>query len=389
METAKKLPKRNLTVRYFFTFWVFGAVISVWGPMLPHLAEQTNTPIAQMGIVFSMIALGSLIGYFIGGRLYDSKPGHPIIAAALFGGAIVLTLVPTVPLLPLLAGLLFCMGFCMGVQELGINTLIIWVQQTHLATYMNALNFVNGSGALLSPFVVAWLLAAGFAPSWVFRLLAMVWLLAAMGVMTAPSPKIRKKSEEGQKSSSTKALLLIASMFMLYVGGEVSFSGWLYVYATSMFADMQTSAYYLSSVFWAAITFGRLLAIPASLRINPRQQLTIGYLVSACSLGMLFWQRNNQMALWVGTASAGMGMAIIFPALLAYGEQRLQLSSRALSVFYHGIAVGVIIFPWLSGQIMAFFGQPAVMVVVMSMLLTGLGIFSMVERTKNSQLKNL
>ncbi len=50
--------------------------------------------------------------------------------------------------------------------------------------------------------------------------------------------------------------------FFLYVGAEVGFGGWIFTYAVALDLGSETAAAYLTSAFWGALTFGRLLTIP-------------------------------------------------------------------------------------------------------------------------------
>ena len=49
------------------------------GPTLPGLAENTNTQLGQISILFSARSVGFLIGALAGGRIYDRLPGHPVL----------------------------------------------------------------------------------------------------------------------------------------------------------------------------------------------------------------------------------------------------------------------------------------------------------------------
>ena len=53
------------------------------GPTLPGLAEQTHTALGAISLLFTAHALGYMLGSFLGGRLYDRIPGHPVMAAML------------------------------------------------------------------------------------------------------------------------------------------------------------------------------------------------------------------------------------------------------------------------------------------------------------------
>ena len=76
-------------------------------------------------------------------------------------------------------------------------------------------------------------------------------------------------------------------MFFLFVGAGLSFGGWIYTYAVSLDLATVTTAGYLTSLFWAALTFGRLISIPIAGRVRPRYLLTVDLIGLALSLGLL------------------------------------------------------------------------------------------------------
>lgn len=370
-QKTEKDTKRQQSSGYLAAFWMLGCMVGTWGLMLPYLATQTDIPIEQAGIVFSMIALGAFSGYFIGGYWYDRRPGHPLIAGAMAVGAVGLALIPTIRTLAVLAGVLFVEGICIGLMELGVNTLLFWVHEHELSKHANALFLVNSSGALLAPFGINVLLNANVVYEWVFRLLAMGLLLAAGWVGAAPSPAVRKQKKVGKTSVIPLELLLVMLIFLLYAGAHVSMNGWLYVYATSMFGGMETSARYLTSVLWGAVTVGRLLSIPASKRFSPHKILSAGFVgAGLCVLGILCL-RDSQVMLWMGTAGIGMGLAVIQPKLMMYSEERMSLSGKSAAILYSSIALGGMSLPWLCGQAMAAFGPSAILLVVLAGIVLG------------------
>ncbi len=96
-------------------------------------------------------------------------------------------------------------------------------------------------------------------------------LPAAIWLWRLPSPPALVSAETGPARRVDHLLVaLIALFFVLYVGAEVSFWGWIFTYAVALNLADETVAAYLTSTFWAALTFGRLVAIPIAIRFRPR-----------------------------------------------------------------------------------------------------------------------
>ena len=57
------------TIGYFAAFVAIGLETAALGPTLPGLAEQTNTQLDAISILFPAHSLGYMFGSFFGGRL--------------------------------------------------------------------------------------------------------------------------------------------------------------------------------------------------------------------------------------------------------------------------------------------------------------------------------
>jgi FHS family Na+ dependent glucose MFS transporter 1 len=142
------------TAAYYLAFVALGLTTAALGPTLRSLAENTQANFGQISFLFTARSLGYLIGSFIGGRLYDRRPGHPVMALMIIGVAIGLVLIPTASLLWLLIGILLMVGLAEGAVDVGGNTLLVWVHRHLVGPYMNGLHFFFGLGALLSSIII-------------------------------------------------------------------------------------------------------------------------------------------------------------------------------------------------------------------------------------------
>jgi FHS family Na+ dependent glucose MFS transporter 1 len=110
VQRASGTREINQTLGYYASFVAIGLTTSSLGPTLLGLATQTSSDIAQLGFLFIARALGYLVGSLIGGRLYDRLPGHRTMAGALLFTAVLLALVPTIPILWILTIVLLAVG---------------------------------------------------------------------------------------------------------------------------------------------------------------------------------------------------------------------------------------------------------------------------------------
>ncbi len=143
----------STTAGYYGAFLMLGLAAAVLGPTLPGLATQTRTTISQISIVFSARSFGYLLGAFLGGRLFDRFPGHPILAVVLGLMAIIIAAVPFLSSLWFLTLFILPLGIIEGVIEIGGNTLLVWLHKENTGPFMNGLHFFFGIGAFLSPLI--------------------------------------------------------------------------------------------------------------------------------------------------------------------------------------------------------------------------------------------
>jgi MFS family permease len=67
---------------YSFSFLVFGLQVNLLGPTAAVLAAKIGVVEADLGFIFTINGLASIIGALPSGWLVDKLPGHAVYAAA-------------------------------------------------------------------------------------------------------------------------------------------------------------------------------------------------------------------------------------------------------------------------------------------------------------------
>jgi FHS family Na+ dependent glucose MFS transporter 1 len=377
-----------VTIGYCAAFIALGLATAALGPTLPDLANNTRATLSQISYGFTATALGYLLGSFLGGRLYDRRPGNPLMGTMLLLIALSMALIPLIRELWVLIGLLLLLGMFEGALDVGGNTLLVWLHGEKVGPYMNALHFFFGVGAFLSPVVVARTLAASGGITWAYWTLALLIVPVAVAVLRLPSPSSSAATSAAPDAPPaitarrTSALLvtLIAIFFFLYVGSETSFGGWIATYARASGLGDAATAAYLTSVFWGALTLGRLLSIPLAARLRPRTLLLgdlLGCLLSV--LVVIAWP-GNPTALWIGTFGAGFSMASIFPTMISFAGRHMTTTGKTTAWFFVGGSSGGMLLPWLIGQWFESTGPRVTVFIVLASLLLNLMMFGVIIR---------
>ncbi len=367
--------KLSRTVAYFAAFIALGLVSASLGPTLPGLADHTGTRLSGISFLFTARSLGYLIGAFQGGRLFDRVSGHPVMAAVLFSMALLMALAPVMSLLWLLVVVLLLLGITEGVLDVGGNTLLVWTHGERVGPFMNSLHFFFGVGALLSPVIIERAISASGDITRAYWILAGMILPVGVWMLCLPRRRVWAGSKDNQSVKVDYLLVaLIALFFLIYVGAEVSFSGWVFTYAVAMKLGDERWASYLTSAFWGALTLGRLLAIPLAMRFRPRTILFGDLVGGIVSLSVVLWWSHSLTALWAGTLGMGLSMASVFPTTLALAKRRIVITGRITGLFFAGASGGGMSLPLLIGQLFESRGPQSTMLVILADLLAAVGV---------------
>jgi FHS family Na+ dependent glucose MFS transporter 1 len=357
------------TAAYFGVMVSLGLANAALGPTLPRLAAQAGVTIGAVSILFSARSLGYLCGSLLSGRLYDRLPGHPVMAAAALLLSAMLLLVPHAPEFWTLVGIAGGWGLAEGGLDVGSNALLIWVHGSAVAPYMNALHFCFGLGALLSPIIVARMMALSGAHASAYNVLAVLVLaVVLLAFLPGPRPPVANAEHAGMQRP-TGLLQLIMAFFFLHVAAEASFGGWIYTYALHRGLADEASAAYLTAAFWAALTVGRLLSILISARLRPRTLLLGGLAGALASVAVIAGWPADPAALWLGTAGSGLCIGPMFAATVLLAERRMPISGATTAWFFVGTSCGAMTVPYIIGQLFEWRGPQMLLLAIAVVLL--------------------
>jgi len=344
---------------------MLGLFTAVGGPALPSLAENTSSTLDQISLYFVLGALGYLLGSYFGGRAYDRFPGHRLMAFTLLVIAISSCFIPIVNHLWLLLLAQLALGLAQGANDVGCNTLLLWLHGKKSGPYINGLHFFFGLGAFIAPLVVAKMLAATGSIQWVFWIFAIVSLPLIFWLWRLPELPTQSNTDgNGQTAIPFVPVILLALAFLLYVGAEVGFGNWIYTYALTLGLGTAITSAYLTSAFWGTFTVGRLLGVWISAHAHAAAILFVDLIGCLASLGVIILWGDSVTALWAGSIGIGLFMASIFPTMLVLAGERIQVTGAITGWFLAGSGAGGMILPWVIGQAFVEFGAEAMPVLV-------------------------
>jgi MFS transporter, FHS family, Na+ dependent glucose transporter 1 len=354
-----------------------GISMSALGPTIPGLAENTRASLSAISILFAARSLGSLVSSVWGGQVYDRLNGHGVLAVMILGMAATTALTPFIPLLWVLSLVLFITGIAQGVLNIGGNVLLVWLHGRQVGPYMNGLHFCFGVGTFIAPVIVAQFITLQGGLVWTYLLLAVIILPTAV-VALLPSPALPHAVQQSTaKKNDPLVILLISLVFGCYSGGAVAFSGWVFTYVTELNLTNETNAAYLTSLFWGALTVGRLIGIPIAARVRPKTILWVDFsLAFASLLVMLIWPHSLPAVIFT-SAALGLAFASIYPTAMALSGEIMALSGRITGLFSLGNSAGTMLIPWVIGPLFERFGPLSMTGVLLLDMLFALGVMWM------------
>jgi FHS family Na+ dependent glucose MFS transporter 1 len=369
-----KNPIIHLTV-YGLIFFALGIAGVSLGPLLPTLAETTGRSLSQISFIFTARSLGYLVGSFSGAYLYDRVNAHKLMILCL--GLMVMgqVVIPLHPTYILMLSAMFIIGMGHAAIDIGGNVNLLWLYQSKVGPYMNAMHFCFGIGAFLSPILIYQTMnITDGGLEWPFWSLAITFLPGIFSLIFLKAPQNPEKdmiSSEDRKNNSLLIILMMV-LFFLYVGVEGGFGGWIYTYVTKGFLMSETTASYMNSLFWGALTFGRLISIPLARKFKLSRLLVLNFSLAVINLALILIWPSSEIMMWIGSVGFGLSLSSVFPTLMALSETRLMVTGKVTSLFFVGVSFGGIVMPMLLGQIFDFIGSYYVMVALFAATIIGL-----------------
>jgi len=165
---------------------------------------------------------------------------------------------------------------------------------------------------------------------------------------------------------------LMIMLFFINVGVEGGFGGWIFTYALKVQVANEAAASYMNSLFWGALTLGRLLTIPLARKLAPSRILIGNFVLSVVFLGMILIWPINATVIWIASAGLGLALSSVFPTLLVLGESRMKITGSVTGLFFLGSSLGSTFLPMLLGQIFEYIGSYQIMVTLFGFSAVGL-----------------
>jgi MFS transporter, FHS family, glucose/mannose:H+ symporter len=348
---AAPASSRALTYAAYISFVPIGIATVLLGPMLPILSARWSLNYAQAGLLFNVQYVASTCAVALSGVLV-ARWGYR------FAINLGLSLM-AVGLAFLLSGSKLLGILCIGIYGAGLglavpaaNLLVAAANPERRSATLNLLNFFWSVGAVACPFLVATAAKTSRIPVLllsvaVFAVVVAIGIAALRGNLAEPASTTANTSVLAVIPSHFRAFVVLAVLFLFYVGVENAFGEWMASYVKSLGTLTLTVALATPSLFYSSLMIGRWLA-PALLRIIDDVKLAQGGLLLACAgmAGLMFSHELPSIA--ASAIAAGLGLSSVYPITISLLSR--EFTSAKIGSFMFVLSnIGGGLLPWIVG----------------------------------------
>lgn len=318
-----KSKKWTITAGCFLSYFLFGFINNMKGPVLPNLLSDMNYNYSSGGIIIFSEYTGFFISTFLAGLLADLfGQKFTLIIAGIFliGGAIGYSASANL-ILP--SGFIFFIGLGAGSLELSGSNIISGIHRENKGGYLNLLNAFYGIGSIIVPILVSILFRRGTSWRTVYRysLFVIIPIILYFVTMEFPQENTFKRPtgkinpEEILHSILRIEVLLMYFVIFSYVAAEIGMASWLAVFLQKAKNISSTASSMYLSLYFAGMTAGRLLGSLFVDKIGYLKSLSIFSIMAFfCITIGIFGSPETAIIL----SLTGFCFSIIFPTSTAF-----------------------------------------------------------------------
>ena len=338
----------------FLGLVLVGVLTSSLGPLLGEIRARFGLSDAGVAVFASVQLAGAILGnlstpllerFSVGGRMAGGL--------VLFGvGGLLFALAnqPSVANWGFALASGFITGLGYGTFQVNYAALFSRGFGARSGAVMAVMSTSFSGGSIIGPAVVGLILGRGWSYPLLFVGCGLVSLILPWLVSPARDSSTDTSSAALNPSDLT-AVIGIALFVALYVAAENSASLWSPTHLHEGLGYSSQTAAYLTSFFWVALTIGRALAAPVSLRLSSPNLIVLSMIVA--TLGVLLTQvpAIAPLGYWI----AALGFAPVFPAGLVW-VGRVFGSPHVTSVYLVSGSLGALAAAPLVGALKTGFG---------------------------------
>jgi len=333
---------------------IHAAAFGTWGTRIPAIKHHVGIGNGELGIAFSGLAIGLVVGTRVAGGVVDRFGSRPAIRVAIVVLCAVLIGPALADTLAALTAALFVLGAIGGFLDVAMNAHTVVVERGYGRPIMSSVHALWSVGLLIGALTGAGAAALGLDPRLHFGIVAAALLLPsllALGGLLAAGADLVPEEAKLAPAFAKPPLLLPAVLLLGLVAfssfvGEGAAGEWSAVY---LHDSLHTSAGVAATAFAAfssTMAACRFASDRLQARFGPVALVRAGSLIAAFGLGFALMIHAPAAAI-IGFALLGVGFAPVVPITFsAAGNTGLGptgvILGRVVTMGYVGSIVGPI-----------------------------------------------
>ena len=331
-------------------FLAAGAVLGIWTSRLPAVKDTLHLSDGEVAVVLFSSAVGAVLALRIAGRVterFGSRQVTGVAGTSLMAGLVLIAIAPN--LATLAAAMLLLMGIA-SLQDVGMNSQAIAVEQRLRRPVMSSFHAVFSIGGIVGAALGALAAATDVSYRWTYVVMAALlasWVLFANRLLlNAPETSQRARSEmEGSRTlPHRKTLFVLGAIGFACFIGEGAAADWTTIYLRDGTGSSAAVAAVGFMLFNVTMTVGRLSGDRLAARYGPLPLIRFATAVAGVGFAAGLFFRTT-FAGMVGFAVLGLGLSVVVPQVfsaagqLAPGRAPAALSLVS-SISYTGFLAG-------------------------------------------------
>lgn len=380
-----KYPRRNMLRigAAYFGFIVFGMGDSSVGVLVPNLEVYYNLSYLEVSTAFLAPFVGYLVAALISDKIHHliGRWGSSIMAPSCQLACYIIAIcAPPFPIYVIGYGI--C-GFGNGTIEASWNS---WMGSLDAANeVMGFLHGFYGLGGILCPSIFTVIINSG--RQWNICYAVMIGMTATSLTISTiafwgDSAAVYKKSlkdhagPDGDVNSSlreavrNRVVWLIAFCLFLYVGGEVSFGGWITTFMIVVRHGNRHKMGFVTTGYWTGLTVGRMTLGFVVGKFRREELHAAFYMSFAIAFILVFWWVPNLYVSAVFAALFGFVIGPLFPTVVVVAVKKLPKRLHVSGVGFASAVggAGAALLPFINGVIADEYGPKVLGPLVFSLL---------------------
>jgi FHS family glucose/mannose:H+ symporter-like MFS transporter len=338
---------------------VLGIVMTILGSALPSIIEKFGIDKQKASSLFLMLSFGLLLASMVFGPIVD-RYGYKILLTQAVGAIFIgIILVATANSFSFLRFIIFVLGFEAGIINGGASALVADISEGERGAKLSLLGAFFCLGGFGVPFISG-LLLNYFSYE---NILIGVGIFVFFPFLFFIFPKFPKPKhaqgfplKQGVKLLKEKLILLIGFIAFFESGLEISVPGWSSTFILEELGAKSDKAVFYLSFYWLGMLVSRLVFAKLMKRISSVRIFKICIIFAILGSVLMIFS-NGIVVAAIGLTLIGIGMAMVFPIILAYiSDKYPEFSGTAFSIVLTIALIGGMILPYLIGSMGNWFG---------------------------------